>query len=604
MLSNVSEFEVLLARYDDDPAICSKILRTYSLTHPKAFLGYARTVLREQPVSRGLKFITGLAISAGFIPHLLELCSQSREQALAVAEKALACEPRLDIQILEFLQRPRPAQPGDENEFHVGLNLLNAISPGDRLVPGVLKLLKHANPKVRSKAALFIGGRTQNLAWAASRTGEDDSRVRANIIESLYGLNSDFVHQTFRQNVADENNRVAGNAVLGLYLLGDTAAIALIQGMARHPDARFRNTCAWVMGRTGDPRFAQLFSELMNDPNELVRAQAFKGLGEVRKALRASATRPQLRAAITKVEFEQESSLVITVHNSSNQPVQSLPATSFILKTGTPSKPVHTYTVTEYDGRSSLNVAFVLCLPAEDQAAVEARFVQAVQSCSSLRRSKDKWSIVKIAAKTHGDRAGGTSPDGGNVYRQRFSILNVDFEPSTASVPQEHHWFEYSVNQFRIDAMLREPAITLGGTPGDQLTKTVLDSLLRVDIASSNPHLIFFGAGPKHHLVQELTAKGPELPATVHVLAESSSWAEPTVQSLANATGGMYRALSEPAALLPGCFEMYSSLLHHYRLAWQGNTSNIELEIYSEAGRGSATYETASEQLVATELSA
>jgi|SRR5450755_1008407 len=61
----------------------------------------------------------------------------------------------------------------------------------------------------------------------------------------------------------------------------------LLDEMRRHPEARFRNTAAWLMGRTGDPRFALAFSELMSDADEFVRTQSFKGLGAAKGAARS-----------------------------------------------------------------------------------------------------------------------------------------------------------------------------------------------------------------------------------------------------------------------------------------------------------------------------
>jgi HEAT repeats len=598
MLANESEFEVLLARYDDDPGICSKILRTHSVTEPKVFLEYARKAILDHPVNRALKFIAGVAISAGLMDVLLDLYISNRPQCMALAQKTMACDPRFDVTFLEFLQRPPAGKTSEEVLFHAGLDILDLISEGDRLVPGVLKILKHPNPKVRSKAALFIGSRTQNLAWAASRAQEYDARVRANIIESLYGINSDFVQQIFRNNANDENNRVAGNAVLGLYLLGDTSAIPLIHELARHPDSRFRNTSAWLMGRTGDPRFAQSFSELMNDPDELVRAQAFKGLGEVRKALRASATRPELRAGIVKVSTEEMPHLIATLHDGSGQPVRGLRPTSFILKAGTPARPVRQFTVDEYDCRSSLSVAFVLCLPEQDEAAAEARFVQAIQACNGLRRPKDRWAVVKLGAKLNQKTRFGApaSADAGFRYRQKWAILNVDTTETAAganqSAAQDPHGYEYSATQPRIDAMLREAPLSIGAGATDEGAKTVLDSLLRVDIAWGNPHLIFLGAGPYPHLVEGLAAKGPDVAATVHVVAQSEAWREPGVGELAAKTGGVYRTAADQAAVAKACFETYSSLLHHYRIGWKDEAADgLELDVYSDSGKGSATYE-------------
>ncbi|MDQ2844740.1 MAG: HEAT repeat domain-containing protein [Acidobacteriota bacterium] len=607
MLSNLSEFEVLLERYDGDPGFCSKILRTHALSDPKTFLVYARKALLARPVSRALKFIAGLAISAGLIETLLDLYPRSREEAITLAHKAIACEPRFDTILLEFLQRPRPAQAGEENLFHIGLDILDAISPGDRLVAGVLKILKHPNPKVRSKAALFVGSRTQNLAWAANRTQDYDPRVRANILESLHGLNSDFVVQMFRDNVADENNRVAGNAVLGLYLLGDTNSISLIYEMTRHTEPRFRNTASWLMGRTGDPRFALAFSELMNDSDEIVRAQAFKGLGEVRKAMRAAATRPQLKAAIVKASVGSSPELIATVRDAAGQPVHGIAPTSFIVKTGTPARAVRNYTVNEYDCRSSLSVAFIMCLPADDESGAELRFARAIQACNGFRRSKDRWAIVKISPHSAVNRAGTTAYSESVLrMRQKWSILHVDDVPTVpASTPQQNiHGIEYSTNQLRIDAMLRDNPIALSESPSDEAAKTVLNSLLRGDIGWTNPHLIFLGASASTHLIQTLLAKGQDLAATIHVLAQSPSWETGEAARSVEATGGTCRNAADNNALPDICAEIYASLLHHYRIGWQEGIGNIELDIYSETGKASTMYEVPSAYLLSDRLSA
>jgi HEAT repeats len=597
MLANEAEFEVLLTRYEDDPGICSKILRTHSLTDPKIFVGYAQNAILKHPVSRALKFITGLALSAGMMDTLLDLYGTSRPQCMTLAQKLMTCDPRFDVTFLEFLQRRHPGE-AEENVFHVGLDILDRISQGDRLVPGVLKVLKHSNPKVRSKAALFIGSRTQNIAWAASRAQEYDARVRANIIESLYGINSDFVHQIFRNNVADENNRVAGNAILGLYMLGDTAAIPLIHELARHPDSRFRNTCAWVMGRTGDPRFAQSFSELMNDPDELVRAQAFKGLGEVRKALRNSAKRPELRASIVKVLPDEISTAIVTVHDNSGQAAHGIPATSFILKSGSPAKPARHFSVDEYDCRSSLNAAFIFCGPdQEHEAAADARFVQAVQACQNLRRSKDRWSVVRISPKLKKLRPNNGVSDASRRPRHRWAILQVDIDPEFAvpgaQIP-EPLTYEYSGTQPRIDAMLREPAVLLSPDPVDEAAGVILSSLLRVDIASGKPHLFFFGAGPHTQLLDAVQAKGEDAGAVVHVFAQSEAWRATQVKDFALQTGGVYRTVDHSTILGDVCFETYSSLLHHYRIGWKdGSAEGVELDIHCDSGRASAVHDMA-----------
>lgn len=591
MLSNISEFEVLLARYDDDPAICSKMLRTYALTEPQNFLAYAEECILSQSPTRAVKFVAGLAISSGLMDRLIAAYSTSREQTITLARRLMTCDSRFDLTFLEFLQKPRPAHPGEENFFHAGLDILDAISESDKLVPGVLKILKHPNPKVRSKAALFVGSRTQNLAWAANRTEDYDPRVRANIIESLYGINSDFVEKIFRDNVNDEHNRVAGNAVLGLYLLGDASSVPLIYDMAKHPEARFRNTSAWLMGRTGDPRFAHAFSELMNDPEPLVRAQAFKGLGEVRKALRSAVTRPEWTASIVKATLTGDAHLIATVHDESGQPVRGLSGTSFIVKSGSPAKAVRRYAADEYDCRSALNVAFILCLPEQNAEAAEARFTKVVQSCASLRRSKDKWAVVKVNPFATATRHDSSSSESYGQYK-KMSILHVDYVGPGAAA-QELPRLEYTNSPQRIDAMLRERPLTVS-SPGDDLNRSVLDCLLRVDVASSDPALIFLGAGPQPHLIPDLAAR-KDLAGSVHVCAEHHAWQTDDVRAVTDATKGSFLTPAEPGDLQPRAFALYSSLMHHYRIGWSApdTPEPVELDVFAEHGRASASVEAA-----------
>ena len=587
-----SEFDVLLERYEQDPGLCSKLLRTHALTEPKQFLEYAaEALLGDRPVSRALKFITNLALSAGLIEYLLAIYGGSRKQALTLAQKALACDSNLDKQILDFLRRPMPAELEEVTAIQVGLDILSAISSDDRLVPGVLKLLKHASPKVRSKAALFIGNRTQNLAWAANLTKEYDPRVRANILESLFGINSEFVLQMFRSNVADDNCRIAGNAVLGLYLLGDVASISLIHQMVKHPEARFRNTGAWLMGRTHDPRFSTGIAELINDPDELVRKQAFKALGEIRKTLRKVATGPQLQPAIVDLKHQPEPSLVVTVQDEAGQSIRQLLPTSFILKTGTPTRTVQNYTVEEHEGRASFSVCFLMCLSPREEQDADASFVQAVQSCHQLRRPKDKWAVAKISS-TRTNTAGRETVSEDNQFRSKYSILNVDGVSTSTSSSVQYNpktWcLEYSFVQERIDGMLRESPFQAGRLSEEEAAKTTAEALLKADGSWGSLHWILFGASSNQSLVKELL--GRELNSTVHILAQSPTWQNSESKTLVEKTGGTYREVSTAEELRHSCLELYSSLSHHYRISWKEEVNGLELDVYSELGHGSTTY--------------
>jgi HEAT repeat protein len=80
---------------------------------------------------------------------------------------------------------------------------------------------------------------------------------------------------------------VIGNALLGLYFLGETSdVIDYASEMARSPEALHRAAAAWVMGRTGETIFTGVLRELVQDPNPLVRRNALHSLRRINAASR------------------------------------------------------------------------------------------------------------------------------------------------------------------------------------------------------------------------------------------------------------------------------------------------------------------------------
>ena len=584
-----SEFEILLDRYEQDPATCSKLLRTHALADPKQFLAYASRALVQRPASRAIKWIAGLALSAGIVDEVLSLYRTSRQEAFALARNILASEPRFDILLLDHLKGQSA-----EAILQSGIDILIEISKDDRLVPGVLRLLKHPSAKVRSKAALFIGSRTQNEAWAANLGLESDARVRANILESLYGSNSEFVQEAFRRNVTDDNCRVAGNAALGLYLLGDVSSIAHIHRFVKHPEARFRNTGSWLMGRTGDPRFSATLAELVTDPDELVRRQALKALSEIRKRLREINGRPPLKAAIIGANGE-ERALVATVQDESGQFVSNILPTGFVLKTGAPARAIRNFKVEEHEAQNSFSVCFVLCLSPGYQEEHHKRFVEAVEACGCLRRSKDKWAIAKFILVPGQSSSNSSTAEYSSRLRSRYSILNVDGVNAPRSSRQTYY-LEYSQAQDRIDIMLETKPFPESRNPDWDMNVYATESLVEANGAWGLPHWIIVGASREQNLIQHLSEI--ETTATVHVIAQTAAWQTCSARELTRKTGGVYRQIASAEELQQACTEVYSSLLHQYRISWEEDAERVELDIYSESGKGSAAVELLLQDLV------
>ena len=111
------------------------------------------------------------------------------------------------------------------------------------------------------------------------RLSESDPRVRANAVESLWGVETPEARTLLNFAASDANNRVVGNALLGLYYLGDSSVLAEVIKLAGHESALFRATAAWMMGETGDPRFTDALRRMITESDPAVRKRAFAALG-------------------------------------------------------------------------------------------------------------------------------------------------------------------------------------------------------------------------------------------------------------------------------------------------------------------------------------
>ena len=84
--------------------------------------------------------------------------------------------------------------------------------------------------------------------------------MRANAIESLWGVDTPVARRSLEAAATDSNHRARINAIYGLYLLGNPSAVRLLIKHAKHVSPSFRVAAAWAMGQTADPRFS-LFVE-------------------------------------------------------------------------------------------------------------------------------------------------------------------------------------------------------------------------------------------------------------------------------------------------------------------------------------------------------
>jgi len=247
----------LVRDFDRDTVANRKLMSDFLEREPEVFYRTTIAILKSETGSRAAQHLVALLTSGNLLFRALCDPALDREPAGELARQARLGDPAIDIrlarQLADFNSSDGAMAPGMAERL---LEIVDRISDGNRLLPSLMRILRHDNPYLRSKAVLMIGRSGRSLSWIQRRLQESDTRVRANAIEAIWGVDTDQARELLEWATRDGNNRVAGNALVGLYRMGESATLARLAKMAGHDVPGFRRTAAWSMGETGDPRFS------------------------------------------------------------------------------------------------------------------------------------------------------------------------------------------------------------------------------------------------------------------------------------------------------------------------------------------------------------
>ena len=274
----------LMRNFDRDGVTSRRLINELLSASPELFRDAAVQVLKTADDSRAVQCLIGVLVAHGLLLPVLCHPALSREQVLVVARIAQRVDGTAESAIAKGLadsviSNDPGVRPKDAGRL---LEVLSEISDGSRILPSLMRLLRHPDPHLRSKAVKMIGCGTRNAKWVQGRLAETDPRVRANAIESLWGVDTPEARQLLQSSVHDGDNRVAGNALVALHRIGDSGVIADFFRLAAHDSQRFRVTAAWAMGEAADPRFSETLARMLRDGHPPVRTRALASLGRIK----------------------------------------------------------------------------------------------------------------------------------------------------------------------------------------------------------------------------------------------------------------------------------------------------------------------------------
>jgi hypothetical protein len=198
--------------------------------------------------------------------------------AVVLARKLPLLEPRLDVRLVRQVLGKAGDGVGSitSDEALRLLGLIDATSDCSVLASYLIQFQRHPSDKVRSKAVLMLGRSNCNPGRVEGLLASEDSRLRANAVESLWGHRSQAARQILWNATQDPHARVAVNALLGLCRTGENEACSRLGELADAFDPALRLSAAWAMGETGDRQFAEPLEKLAQDQDAKVRERAEK----------------------------------------------------------------------------------------------------------------------------------------------------------------------------------------------------------------------------------------------------------------------------------------------------------------------------------------
>ncbi len=599
----------LVDEFAGTPAASGRAMRGLYDSDPKAFLAAALPVLKTVSDGPGYDYLVMLLLrDRRLYDYLWDASVFSREEAIRIARHV----QRLDPQHAAHLAR-LPGESSGSGEKAADatrqLRLLEIMEAGERGSTSLvllLQLARHPDPRVRSKAVLLMGRANKNARWTQQQMEAEDARVRANAIEALWGLPGEETRALLWQFVGDAHNRVAGNAVTGLYRQGDLGSIPALLGMAGDASAARRATGAWAMGEVGDLRFVESLRALEADEEERVRANATRALHRIGARVEQAQTAGALRVRVTRAVRQRTGvmELSLVVASQAGKLVPNIAPTDFAL--WEEGSLVPTYNLSWHPRLEPAAVSFAFPRWVDSFTEYRGLCEHAVEACLGYRRRGDLWAVIRYRPDCAPPKIpkAETRPSHERLFGIEFEVQAEQTTGPRVSL-QPVKW---SSDPHALGAAIRSAGE--GGEACASIVDAVLSLALSAGKIRAARHIILIGAPPS---AADAALAAPELvevclgalePAKIrlHAILPASAGPEPTglLQEVARRTeGSVLRACA--GADIPALVEAVClSLLAHYRITWRpegassalpaGEAPNIRVTVCTEQGYGEAAF--------------
>jgi hypothetical protein len=543
---------------------------------PAAFAREALSALRTEEASLGLKQLAHMLVQKNLLTDAISDPGEcGREEATAIARNVSKMDIHVEGELELLLGRMLKSENPYSGKIVIRiLDILAALSCSNMVVRREAELMAHSDAHVRSKAIRIIASIRKGRSWAVSRLS-DDSRIQANAVEALWSANDENCDGIFAVASRSHNNRVAGNALIGLYRRSDVTCIAGIMAMATHADPVYRSTGAWAMGQTEDPRFLPFLADAFANAPANERHWIVRALSRIRKRQRLTAAAGKLDVTVAKTTAPTDTTRALTVslRSSSQDDLSSLSPTQFaIFENGT--------LITNYRAIAATNPKVLIAAFAAPRYLAETNpYGQAIEhaltACLQQKRAFDFWSVLRYSVEPEDDPPADNGP-------ARLPIGNFGFLDEA----------------YLLQKLIRGPGPRSRTTPD---LRSCLSKLVEASARVSGVrHLFLFIDPERGEDYQEVEAL-PELARlavkgniTIHGWVPEGKSPYKPFRDLCVTTRGSFDACS-PGDLASAVQTSYSSLLNRYELSYVSPNSGPaegRLAVHCAHGAGETAFNT------------
>ncbi len=273
----VDKLASLTARFSTAPEPTRFALREMRDEDPLSFARLAILQLGLEP-NGPASAVLALLLSRDelYLRFLADPAELTNQQAANAARVMASRDKRFYVKLTDY---------ADDSLSSDGLSrvmqIAEALGAAGLLVPWLRRMTRHPDKYIRQKAVMIMCQAGSNPLLVERQLQSADPRVRANAVESLWTVNTPSARSLLEFATQDPHHRVALNALVGLFMQGETSAFERINALTGHHSPAFRIAAAWALGLTGKAEAWPALTALRDDPEELVRESALRALEKV-----------------------------------------------------------------------------------------------------------------------------------------------------------------------------------------------------------------------------------------------------------------------------------------------------------------------------------